>query len=54
VQEEKRRIVVLNTMPTVEDVAFALNSMGATPRELMSILQSIKDAGALNAQLVLE
>ena len=54
VQEEKRAMVVLNDMPTVEDVAFALNSMGATPRELMSILQSIKDAGALNAELVLE
>jgi flagellar P-ring protein precursor FlgI len=54
VQEEKRSLVVLNDMPTVEDVAFALNSMGATPRELMSILQSIKDAGALNAELVLE
>lgn len=54
VQEEKHRVVVLNDMPTVEDVAFALNSMGATPRELMSILQSIKDAGALNADLVLE
>ena len=54
VQEEKRALVVLNDMPTVEDVAFALNSMGATPRELMSILQSIKDAGALNAELVLE
>jgi flagellar P-ring protein precursor FlgI len=54
VSEEKRRMVVLKAMPTVEDVAFALNSMGATPRELMSILQSIKDAGALNAQLVLE
>jgi flagellar P-ring protein precursor FlgI len=54
VQEEKHAMVVLNDMPTVEDVAFALNSMGATPRELMSILQSIKDAGALNAELVLE
>jgi flagellar P-ring protein precursor FlgI len=54
VQEEKRAMVVLQQMPTVEDVAFALNSMGATPRELMSILQSIKDAGALNAELVLE
>jgi len=54
VQEEKRSMVVLNDMPTVEDVAFALNSMGATPRELMSILQSMKDAGALNAELVLE
>ena len=54
VQEEKRAIIVLKDMPTVEDVAFALNSMGATPRELMSILQSIKDAWALNAELVLE
>ncbi len=54
VQEDKRSIVVMQAMPTVEDVAFALNSMGATPRELMSILQSIKDAGALNAELVLE
>jgi flagellar P-ring protein precursor FlgI len=54
VTEEKRRVVVFKPMPTVEDVAFALNSMGATPRELMSILQSIKDAGALNAELVLE
>ncbi len=54
VQEEKRAMVVLNDMATVEDVAFALNSMGATPRELMSILQSMKDAGALNAELVLE
>jgi flagellar P-ring protein precursor FlgI len=54
VQEEKHAMVVLQDMPTVEDVAFALNSMGATPRELMSILQSIKDAGALNAELVLE
>jgi flagellar P-ring protein precursor FlgI len=54
VQEEKRNLVVFKNCPTVEDVAFALNSMGATPRELMSILQSIKDAGALNAELVLE
>jgi flagellar P-ring protein precursor FlgI len=54
VSEEKHAMVVLKDMPTVEDVAFALNSMGATPRELMSILQSIKDAGALNAELVLE
>jgi flagellar P-ring protein precursor FlgI len=54
VQEEKRSMVVLNEMATVEDVAFALNSLGATPRELMSILQSMKDAGALNAELVLE
>ncbi len=47
-------MVVLKEMPTVDDVAFALNSLGATPRELMSILQSMKDAGALNAELVLE
>jgi flagellar P-ring protein precursor FlgI len=54
VKEEKKHLIVLPDSPTVEDVAFALNSMGATPRELMSILQSIKDAGALNADLELK
>ncbi len=54
VKEEVKHLVVLPDSPTVEDVAFALNSMGATPRELMSILQSIKDAGALNADLELK
>ena len=28
-----------------------LNGLGVTPRDLVAILQAIKDAGALNAEL---
>jgi flagellar P-ring protein precursor FlgI len=28
-----------------------LNSIGTTPRDMIAILQAIKDAGALNAEL---
>ncbi|MDF5436320.1 flagellar basal body P-ring protein FlgI, partial [Vibrio parahaemolyticus] len=30
----------------------AVNSLGATPTDLMSILQALSEAGALNAELV--
>ena len=33
------------------DVVKALNSLGATPQDLLAILQAIKSAGALNAEL---
>jgi len=33
------------------EVIRALNAIGATPRDLISILQSIKAAGALQADL---
>ena len=33
------------------DVVKALNSLGATPQDLLAILQAIKAAGALNAEL---
>ena len=33
------------------DVVNALNSLGATPQELVVILQAIKAAGALNAEI---
>ncbi|MEF1297990.1 flagellar basal body P-ring protein FlgI, partial [Vibrio parahaemolyticus] len=29
-----------------------VNSLGATPTDLMSILQALNEAGALNAELV--
>ena len=37
--------------PSVADVVKALNSLGATPQDLLAILQAIKSAGALNAEL---
>jgi flagellar P-ring protein precursor FlgI len=33
------------------DVVKALNSLGATPQDLLAILQAMKSAGALNAEL---
>ena len=36
---------------TVADLVTALNSIGATPRDLIAILQAIKEAGALHGDL---
>ncbi|MCZ6679633.1 MAG: flagellar basal body P-ring protein FlgI [Candidatus Poribacteria bacterium] len=38
---------------TIGEVIAALNALGATPRELISILQNIERAGALHAKLVI-
>jgi flagellar P-ring protein precursor FlgI len=36
---------------TIQDVVRGLNAMGVTPRDLIQILQTIKAAGALQADL---
>jgi flagellar P-ring protein precursor FlgI len=33
------------------DVVKALNTLGATPQDLLAILQAMKSAGALNAEI---
>jgi flagellar P-ring protein precursor FlgI len=52
VTESKSSMVALQEMPTVEKVAAALNALGATPRDMMSIFQAMKQAGALQAELI--
>ncbi|SDU24632.1 flagellar P-ring protein precursor FlgI [Verrucomicrobium sp. GAS474] len=52
VQEEKKKIIVFNDLATAQDVAAALNALGVTPRDVMAIFQEIKEAGALQADLV--
>ncbi|MET0208333.1 MAG: flagellar basal body P-ring protein FlgI, partial [Burkholderiaceae bacterium] len=37
--------------PQLSDVVRALNALGATPQDLLAILQAIKASGALNAEL---
>ncbi len=50
VVEEKRRLVPLRGT-TVQELVSSLNRIGATPREIISVLQAIKSAGALKAKL---
>lgn len=52
VHESKSSLVVLPEMPTVEKVAAALNAMGVSPRDMMGIFQAMKQAGALQAELI--
>ena len=40
--------------PTLADVASALSSLGLSPRELTSVLQALRSAGALEAELVIQ
>lgn len=53
VTENKASIVNLPEMPTVEKVASALNALGVTPRDVMAIFQAMKQAGALQAELLI-
>ena len=43
--------VALPATSTVEDLAKALNLLGAGPRDLISVLEAMKTAGALDAEL---
>jgi flagellar P-ring protein precursor FlgI len=53
VTETKAALVALPDLPTVEKVAAALGSLGVTPRDMMSIFQAMKQAGALQAELII-
>ncbi len=53
VEEEARRLMLLQQGATIGDVVRALNTLGVTPRDLIGILQAIKAAGALQAELVI-
>jgi flagellar P-ring protein FlgI len=49
--EESRAAVALPGTTTVDDLAKALDKLGASARDLVSILQAMKAAGALDAEL---
>ncbi len=52
VTEESARLVVLEEGVSIQDVSNTLNSLGVTPRDMISIFQTMKEAGALQADLV--
>jgi flagellar P-ring protein precursor FlgI len=51
IRQEPGMLIQLAAAPQLSDVVRALNSLGATPQDLLAILQAIKAAGALNAEL---
>jgi flagellar P-ring protein precursor FlgI len=53
VREQKGGFKVVEDAPSIERVAAALNALGVSTRDMMAIFQSMKRAGALQAELVL-
>lgn len=50
-KSEPGHVIKLDGGPTLADVVEALNSIGSTPQDLLAILQAMKAAGALKADL---
>ena len=51
VKEEGNRLLLVPKGRTIGELVRALNAIGVTPRDLITILQAIKAAGALQAEL---
>jgi flagellar P-ring protein precursor FlgI len=52
VREGTARLVSMTEGTTLDAVASALNSLGASPRDIIAIMQALKAAGALRAEIV--
>jgi flagellar P-ring protein precursor FlgI len=53
-EDADRRLAVLDSGVTLEELVAGLNSLGVSPRDMISILQTIKTAGALQADLMVQ
>ena len=53
VNEEKRKLMLINKSISIRDLVRGLNRIGVSSRDLISILQAIKEAGALNGELII-
>lgn len=51
IEEENVNVMTLEGSSTIGELVRGLNSIGVTPRDLITILQSIKAAGALQAEI---
>jgi flagellar P-ring protein precursor FlgI len=51
IKQDGGSLVQLPAGTKLTDVVKALNGLGATPQDLLAILQAMKSAGALNAEL---
>jgi flagellar P-ring protein precursor FlgI len=53
VKEGKGNFIMVPESPSVERLASALNALGVSTREMMAIFQTLKTAGALQADLII-
>lgn len=52
VKQDKNKMFLFNAGTTLDDIVRAVNEVGAAPGDLMAILEALKQAGALQAELV--
>ena len=52
IEEERRPMFLLAPGPKLADVVKAVNAIGASPADLVAILEALKEAGALKAELI--
>jgi flagellar P-ring protein precursor FlgI len=51
ISQDSGSLIEVPAAAKLSDVVRALNALGATPQDLLAILQAIKASGALNAEL---
>ena len=51
ISQDSGAIIQMDAAPQLSDLVRMLNGLGATPQDLLAILQAIKAAGAMNAEL---
>ena len=52
VEEERNPMFLLDPGPKLADIVKAVNGIGASPSDLVAILEALKEAGALKAELI--
>ena len=52
ITEQGGGLKMVNRSVTAAELARALNALGVTPRDLITIFQALKTAGALHADLI--
>lgn len=53
VEQEDNRMFEIDRRTTLSDIVQAINDVGAAPGDLVAILEALKQAGALRAQLII-
>jgi flagellar P-ring protein precursor FlgI len=51
VKEGKNKLMLMDTGVSIDQLVRALNSLGISPRDLITIFQALKASGALQAEL---